>query len=361
MTRSNGVKKNMQRTQYLLARNGTFVGLVGLIIYFTLTNERFLSLSNAEVIGLQAAAIGVIAIPMALLVISGSVDLSVGSVLSMAAIICAAATKSSGPVIGLLAALGFGAVAGAINGYLVSYLRFNAIVITLGFEAAWGGFALYCTNGQAIAGLPHSFTKFGTETLLGIPLQIYALAVACLIGWWILNRRPIGRHVYAVGGNERAAFLMGVRVSRVRFKMFVYTGMAAAFAAVLLVNRLQAAPPTVGVGMELNVLTVVLLGGVGFAGGTGRISGVIAGLLLVGVLKDGLVITGTSQFLQQVFIGLTLVIAVALDDTLQKLARRTWISEDERMPDDDDGGGGSPPGPEPNGRPANAATAAPSV
>jgi ribose/xylose/arabinose/galactoside ABC-type transport system permease subunit len=323
-----------QRAQYLLARNGTFIGLIALIVLFASMNENFLSIDNAEVIGLQIAAMGVIAIPMALLVITGSVDLSVGSILTMAAIICADVTKSSGPVIGVLAALGFGVAAGAINGFLVSYLRLNAIVVTLGFLAVWGGLALYATNGQALAGLPESFTKFGTEKLLGVPLQIYALVVACLIGWWLLNRRPIGRHIYAVGGNERAAFLMGVRVSRVRFMMFVYVGLASAFAAVMLVSKLQAAPPTVGAGMELNVLTVVLLGGVGFAGGTGRISGVVAGLLLVGVLRNGLVVTGTSQFLQQVFLGATLVIAVALDETLQKLARRRWQTEDDG--DDDE-------------------------
>jgi ribose/xylose/arabinose/galactoside ABC-type transport system permease subunit len=322
-----------QRAQYLVARNGTFIGVVALIVLFTYLNDRFLSVKNAEVIGLQIAEMGVIAIPLALLVIAGSVDLSVGSLASMAAIICASVTAHTGsPVLGVAASVGFGAGAGAVTGFLVSYLRLNAIVVTLGFLAAWGGFALYCTNGDTLVGLPSSFTKFGTEKILGIPLQIYVLALAALLGWWLLNRRPFGRHIYAVGGNERAAFLMGVRVARVRFLMFVYVGMAAAFAGVMLVAKLQAAPPTVGQGMELNVLTVVLLGGVGFAGGTGRVSGVIAGLLFVGVLRNGLVVTGTSQFLQDVFIGLTLVVAVALDDTLKRLAHRTWTTSDRGMP-----------------------------
>ncbi len=321
------------RAQYLIARNGTFIGLLALIVLFTSMNERFLSWENAEVIGLQVAEIGVIAVPMALLIIAGAVDLSVGSLATMGAIVCTSATTHSGsPLIGLAAALGFGVAAGSINGFLVSYLRLNTIVVTLGFLAVWGGLALYFTNGSTLTGLPESFTKFGNDKILGVPLQIYVLVVGAALGWWLLNRRPVGRHIYAVGGNERAAFLMGVRVSRVRFLMFVYVGIAAAFAGVMMAAQLHAAPPTVGKGMELNVLTVVLLGGVGFAGGTGRVSGVIAGLLLVGVLRNGLLITGTSQFLQEVFVGATLVIAVALDETLERLAHKTWKADDSAPP-----------------------------
>lgn len=321
--------RHTQRVQYLLARNGTFIGLVLLIAVFALLNDRFLSLRNAEVIALQVAELGIIAIPLALLVITGSVDLSVGSIASMAGIIAASVMDDGGSaLLGVLAALAFGVAAGALNGGLVSYLRLNPIVVTLGFLAAWGGFALFLTDGATLAGLPDSFTQFGTLKIAGIPLQVYVLVLATAFGWWLLNRRPFGRRLYAVGGNERAAFLMGVRVTRVRFIMFVYVGVAAAFAGIMLMAKLQAAPPAVGSGIELSVLTVVLLGGVGFAGGTGRVSGVIAGLLFVGVLRNGLVVTGTSQFLQEVFVGLTLVIAVALDDTMKRFAQRSWNTTD---------------------------------
>ncbi len=319
----------LRRAQHLFARNGTFIALAALIIVFASLNDRFFTSANAEVIGSGVSEMGIVAVPLALLVISGSVDLSVGSIASMSGIICASVmTHSHSPILGVAAALGFGLGAGMINGFLVSVLRLNGIVVTLGFLAVWGGLALYSTNGDTLAGLPDSFTRFGTAHILGVPLQIYVLAVGAAIGWFLLNRRPFGRHIYAVGGNERAAFLMGVRVTRVRLLMFVYVGVAAAFAGVMLVAKLQAAPPTVGQGMELSVLTMVLLGGVGFAGGTGRVSGVMAGLFFVGVLQNGLVVTGASQFLQQVFVGATLVVAVALDATIKKVVHRSWQSPD---------------------------------
>ena len=151
-----------------------------------------------------------------------------------------------------------------------------------------------------------------------MPLQIWLLVIVVIATWWLLNRRPYGRHLFAAGGVERAAFLMGVRVVRVRFMAHVLVGAAAGISGFLVVAKLQAATPVLGRGFELAVLTVVLLGGVAFAGGEGRVSGVVAALLIVGVLRNGLVITGTSQFLQQVVIGLTLVIAVALNDILAR-------------------------------------------
>lgn len=329
-----------RRLQYLLARNGTFIGLGILIVVFTLLSDRFLSLRNAEVIALQVAELGIVAIPVALLTISGAADLSIGSIASMAGVIGAAVMGSTeSAVLGIAAALGFGVAAGAINGMLVSGRRLNPIVVTLGTLSVWGGMALFATNGATLSGLPESFTRFGTAKIAGIPLQVYLLVVATAFGWWLLNRRALGRHLYAAGGNERAAYLMGVRVRRVRFLMFTYVGVAAAFAGIMLMAKLQAAPPAVGAGMELQILTVVLLGGVGFAGGTGRVSGVIAGLLFVGVLQNGLVVTGTSQFLQQVFIGATLVLAVALDDSIQRFAHRSWKATDRAK----DAGSPAPP------------------
>ncbi|MEA2288501.1 MAG: ribose transport system permease protein [Solirubrobacteraceae bacterium] len=322
------MKQMGRRAQYLLARNGTLIGVVGLVVVFTMVNERFLSWRNATIIGQAIAELGVIAIPLALLVIAGSVDLSVGSIASMAAIIGGKVMVETGSTIaGIVAALGFGVLAGGLNGFLVSYLNLNSIVVTLGFLAVWGGMALYISEGQTVAGLPESFTDLAAIKLVGIPIQIYILALAVVIGWVALNKLPYGRRLYAVGGNQRAAFLMGISIRRVRFLMFVGVGVAAAFGGLMLTAKLNAATPQSGTGLELDALTVVLLGGVAFAGGMGRISGVVAGLLFVGVLQNGLVVTGTSEFLQQVFLGLTLIAAVALDDSIRQFAHRSWTEE----------------------------------
>jgi ribose/xylose/arabinose/galactoside ABC-type transport system permease subunit len=202
----------------------------------------------------------------------------------------------------------------------------NSIVVTLGALSVWGGMALYLTEGQTVAGLPESFTNFATTTIFGIPIEIFVLIAVIVIGWFVLNRLPYGRRLYSIGGNERASFLMGVPVRRVRFLMFVGVGLAASVGGLMFTSKLAAATPITGQGLEINALTVVLLGGVAFAGGMGRISGVVAGLFFVGALQNGLVVTGTSQFLQQVFIGLTLIAAVALDDTIRQFAHRAWTA-----------------------------------
>jgi ribose/xylose/arabinose/galactoside ABC-type transport system permease subunit len=304
-----------KRLQFFLARNGTLLGLILLVAIFTALNPSFLTWRNAKNIGQAVSELGVVAVPLALLVIGGAVDLSVGSVASMAGVIGGQVMLSTGSaILGILAGLAVGAVAGVINGALVCYANLNSIVVTLGSLSAWGGFALYVTDGQTVAGLPDNFTALAEITILGIPLEIFILAAAIVYGFVILTRMPYGRRLYAVGGNARASFLMGVPVQRVRFLMFVQVGVAAAIGGLMLSAKLSAATPITG------------QGGVAFAGGMGRISGVVAGLFFVGVLRDGLVVTDTSQFLQQVFLGLTLIAAVAIDDTIRQLAQRAWTS-----------------------------------
>lgn len=327
-----------RRLQYAFARNGTLIALGVLVLFFYVENSRFVGWDNIKTIGQAVSELGVMAFPLALLVISGAVDLSVGSVASMAGILGAKVMVSSGSTtLGIGVGLVFGCGAGALNGILVSYLNLNAIVVTIGALAVWAGMAEYITGGETVAGLPNSFTHLG-EIVYGVPIGVYVLAAAGVVCWFILNRLPYGRHLYAVGGNERATFLMGVPVRRVRFFMFVQVGAAAALSGLMIASKLAAADPIAGQGMEINALTVVLLGGVAFAGGTGRVSGVVAGLFFVGALQNGLVVTGVSQFLQQVFVGLTLIAAVALDDTLRKFVRRSWAEKPAA-------GSGGPPQP----------------
>jgi ribose transport system permease protein len=155
-----------------------------------------------------------------------------------------------------------------------------------------------------------------------VPIAGILVLVAFALGWWVLVRSRRGRYVYAVGGNERAAFLMGINVKRLRFLLFVLVGFAAALAGILLCVKLGAATPTAGRNMEIQALTVILLGGVAFSGGSGKMGGVLAGLVFVGALQNGLIVIGTSPFLQQVFVGLALLFAVALNDSVRGLLRR---------------------------------------
>lgn len=319
--------KSASKFKLFLARNGIFVALVVLIAFFTAVNPNFLSFGNMQNVVLQAVEIGLIALPLALLMMSGSVDLSVGSVASLGAVtagVVMGATQST--VIGILAGLAVGLIAGMINGFLVSYLGLNPIVVTLGFLSVWGGLALLLTKGRTLPSreLTESFLEIGTATLGPIPIQIVILVAAIAGAWYVLNRNRIGKEILAIGGNQRAAFLMGLKVQRVRFGLFVASGFFASLAGILVAAKVQSASPTIGAGMEIGALTIVLLGGVAFEGGSGRISGVVAGLLFFRVLRNGLVFLQASPFLQTIIVGLTLIVAVALDSSIQKIVKRSW-------------------------------------
>lgn len=329
--------KSMNNVKLFLARNGIFVALVALIAFFTSVNPNFLSFGNMQNVVLQAAEIGLIALPLALLVMSGSVDLSVGSVASLGAVtagVVMGATQSA--VIGILAGLAVGLVAGIINGFLVSLLGLNPIVVTLGTLSVWGGMALLITQGRTLPSrqLAPAFLNIGTATVGPVPIQIIILVAAIIAAWYVLNRNRVGKEILAIGGNQRAAFLMGLKVRSVRFGLFVASGFFASLAGILIAAKVQSASPTIGSGMEIAALTIVLLGGVAFEGGVGRISGVVAGLLFFRVLRNGLVFMQASPFLQTIIIGLTLIVAVALDTSIQKIVKRSWAQLGKKAVED---------------------------
>lgn len=276
----------------VLAKNSIFVALILLIAFFAVMNPSFATVRNGVNILLQVADLGLVVMPLAMLLIAGVVDLSIGSIASCAAVVSALIMSNTGSLLlGILAGFGFGIIAGGINGFLVAYLGLNPIVVTLGFLSVWGGSAMLLTGGRTVTRgeLPESFSSMTTWGIGPVPLRLILFLLAVLLVGYLLNRHRIGREIYAIGGNERAAYLMGVKVARVRFGLYVLTGFMAALAGISLAVKVQSVSPAIGLNMEMNALTVVLLGGVAFAGGSGRVSGVVAGLLFYGVLRSGLV------------------------------------------------------------------------
>jgi len=334
-----------ERLKIFAAKNGIFLALIALIAVFSILRPNFFTPQNGLTILLQAAELGLIAVPAAFLIMSGTIDLSVGSIASAAAIMGGSTMASTGSAtIGILVGLVTGMVAGALNGFLISYMGLNSFVVTLGALSVWGGFALLMAQGRTIprSDLPETFRVIGNFKVGGVvPIQIVALALIILLGWYVLNHSKFGKEVKAIGGNQRAARLMGIKVKRNRFLLFVASGFFAALAGMLLSAKLQSANPSVGVGLELEALTVVLLGGVAFEGGIGRISGVVAGLLFFRVLRAGLVFMQASPFLQTILVGATLIVAVALDSSIQKVIRSSWARLGKKaIKSEEDGGGG---------------------
>lgn len=320
------MKFDWERAKVSLARNAVFVALVALIVTFSILSPRFLTVANISAILTQIAELGLIALAVGFLLMMGSVDLSVGSVASCAAVVGGFAMVGSGSwIVGLLAGLAFGAGTGAINGVLVAYGKLNALVVSVGFLSAWSGLAYLLTSGKTVTGLPGDFTAFSKIKFFDfLPVQIVVLLLAVVLAWWVLNRTATGRQILAIGGNAKAAYLMGIRVNAARFWMFVVTGVVAALVGLLLGSKLQGMSPDVGAGMEVAALIVVLLGGVAFEGGAGRVGGIVIGLLFYGVLRNGLIIIGVPGYLQTFLIGLTLVAAVAVDGGIQRIVRRVW-------------------------------------
>lgn len=313
-----------ERLRITLVQNGVLFALIVLIAFFAIANPRFLSGGNIVTILTQISELGLIALPIAFLIMQGNVDLSVGSIAALAGVsagLTMIATGSAG--LGILIGFVVGGLAGLVNGVLISNLGLNSFVVTLGFMSAWSGLALFLTNGKTISGLPESFTTIGSFMPFGIRLPIILLVLGVIASWWILNHTTRGREILAVGGNLRASQLMGLKIHSIRVFTYVVTGLVAGLVGLLLASKLAAASPVVGTGMELSALTVVLLGGIAFEGGSGRIRSVLYGLAFVGVLRNGLVILGISPYIQTILVGLTLVVAVALDRGIQQAVARS--------------------------------------
>jgi ribose/xylose/arabinose/galactoside ABC-type transport system permease subunit len=322
----------MDRVKIVLVQNGVFAAMILMAAIFGLLNPRFLSWHNALTILQQVAELGVVALPVAFVVMTGQADLSVGSVATLGAVLGGLTLVGTGNVAaGVAVTLLFGLVAGALNGFLVAYLRLNSFVVTLGFLSVWGGAAMVLTSGKTITGLPEDFKAFGTADLAGVPVQIVVLATVVAASGYLLNRTAKGQEILAIGGNAKAAELMGIKVRQTQVQVFTAAGVFSALAGLMLATKLAAVSPTLGSGMELKALTVVLLGGVSFAGGYGRIGGVAAGLLFVGVLNNGLVILGVSPYIQTVLVGATLVAAVLMDSSVQRFVSAAWANRGKRL------------------------------
>ncbi|HUY52568.1 MAG TPA: ABC transporter permease [Streptosporangiaceae bacterium] len=305
----------LSRLRAHMVGNVLIVGLALLMIYFSLASSAFWTISNLREIALEGAILSIVAVPEALIILSGFVDLSVGSVLGLGGVVAGLVMTQThaGTLVALLAGMGAGAAVGVINGVLCTYVGMSAILVTLGTLTAVRGTTLLVTS-LPIFGFGAGFDFLGVGQVAGIPVPVLFAAAAFLIGGVYLGLTPGGRHVYAIGVNREAAYLSGISIRRLPFLLFILTGATAAFGGVLFAARLDSAPPgTLGVGFELTVLTAVLLGGVAFEGGRGSIFGVLLGVLFLGVLQNGLTLMNVTDFWQQVASGCALIVAAGLD------------------------------------------------
>ena len=305
-----------RRLGLTLMRNALPVGFVGLIALFVLLQApNFLTFGNFSDILRLSSPIMVVAIPMAFLLIMGYVDLSIGSAVALNAVVMGLLITDWGvpPLLAVLAAVGSGALIGALNGILVTRVGLAPVIVTLGTLTGLRGVAMWIAP-EPVYGFGDDFAAIGYTGLFGIPYLVMIAAVVIAIGGFVLGLSPIGRHVLAIGVNEDAAFLSGISTKRTLFLGYVATGMAAALAGVMYGVLLNSAPSgTLGIGFELDVLTAVMLGGVAFNGGRGTIRGVVLGVLFLAILQNGLTLLNVQAAVAGVIKGGALVLAAILD------------------------------------------------
>ncbi|TFV84100.1 ABC transporter permease [Microbacterium sp. dk485] len=316
-----------------VVRTPLLIVLVLLVVGVQLVTDSFFGWQNIRGILQDSAVIAIVAIPVAMLLIAGYIDLSVGSSLALGGVVASLVMdKAAGqPAVAVLLAILAGAVVGLFNAFIVTVLGLNSFITTLGTLTAVRGVA------QLISPTPRNnfgddFGLLGVGTVAGVPLSVWIAALLLVLAGIFLTYTPTGRHVYALGVNREAAYLSGVRVRALPFWLFILSGAMAGFAGTVVIARLNSAPAgQLGAGFELVVLTAVLLGGVALTGGEGTIFGVIVGVLFYGALNNSLVLLGVTTFWQAVASGLALVAAIGLSALTHVLRIRMASAKARRL------------------------------
>ncbi|WP_233116869.1 ABC transporter permease [Aggregatibacter actinomycetemcomitans] len=311
---------------------------IGLVLFFMIlgmsfTSEAFLSTNNIFNILLQVSVICVISVGMTYVILTGGIDLSVGSIVALSAVCLGLFTHRGVAILGknptepmfsivvmvsVLGSIGVGALCGYVNGVIIVYGKVTSFITTLGMMGIARGLALTLSNGKTIYNFPEALRFFGNGRLnitdgFGIPIPVIIALIVVLISFYILTQTVFGRQVYALGGNREAVRLSGINVNKLEIKTYVINGALAAIGAVILVGRLNAAQPIAGTGYELDAIAATVIGGTSLMGGVGSVISTSIGALIMGVLQNRLTLLNVTSYLQRLIIGLVIILAVFLD------------------------------------------------
>lgn len=285
-----------------------------LCVILAVIAPNFLEFGNFTQIVVQSAVIGIAAVGMTFVIITAGIDLSVGSAVALAGMLAAISMQSGAPgVVGILVALGAGALIGTFNGFSVTFFGITPFIVTLAVLSMARGLTLAVSNGETVFGFPRSFTFIGQGDLFGISLLVWLTLAVFAIGYFVLSRTVFGHQVYAIGGNREAARLAGIPVRRVSLLVYVIAGLCAGLSAVVLTSRLNSALPSAATGLELQVIAAVVIGGTSLFGGQGSMSGTLVGVLLIGTLNNGLTLLNVPPFWVQFVQGAVIFLAVLID------------------------------------------------
>ncbi|MDV7766022.1 ABC transporter permease subunit [Peribacillus sp. CSMR9] len=295
---------------------GPLLALILLFIVITVLNPSFMEPNNILNLLRQTSINALIAFGMTFIILTGGIDLSVGSILALSSALMAGMMVSGlDPILAILVGILLGAIMGVINGILVSKGKMAPFIVTLATMTIFRGLTLVYTDGKPITGIGDSemFQMLGRGYFLGLPVPAVVMVIAFFILWFLLHKTSFGRKTYAIGGNERASRISGIKVDRVKVAIYGLAGTMAAIAGAILTSRLNSAQPTAGQSYEMDAIAAVVLGGTSLSGGKGRLFGTLVGVLIIGTLNNGMNLLGVSSFYQQVVKGAVILIAVLLD------------------------------------------------
>jgi ribose/xylose/arabinose/galactoside ABC-type transport system permease subunit len=345
-------KRNITKTdvQEFLLRGRAFIALILVLVVFTLLSPGFLSSGNIVIMSKHVAINAIIAIGMTFVILTGGIDLSVGSVVGMIAMVAGLLINEgiNIPQLGiivyphtwmiLIISLGIGILVGAFTGFIITRFNVAPFIATLGMFYVARGIAGLLNNGYTfpnLVGRPEygntGFEILGAGNFLGVNYSIWIMVIFALVAHIVTTRTPFGRHVYAIGGNERTAELSGVRVKRTKVIVYSISGFCAATVGLIIASQLVAAHPQTGVLLELTAIAAVVMGGTSLSGGSGSIGGTLIGAFVIGVLGDGLVRMGVSSFWQQVIIGSVIVLAVIIDQVQARMQERIALQKQQEI------------------------------
>ena len=303
---------------------GTLLGLVLLCVALWIATPFFATTENLANVAEQSAIVGVIAIGMTCVILTGGIDLSVGSLVALSGIVIGVSLQRGIPLVvsvtlGLLA----GVAAGTLNGIMITLGKLPPFIATLGMMSVARGAALMLSDGRPISDFPAGLRMIATGAVAGIPAPVLLMLGLYAFTYFILTRTVPGRYFYAIGGNEEATALSGIDVRFWKTAVYAISGLSAGLCSVLLVARLNSAQPVAGIGYELDAIAAVVIGGTSLLGGTGSVIGTLIGALIMSVLRNGLNLLGVSSYLQQVAIGAVIIIAVLIDMALRRRVQRS--------------------------------------
>jgi len=293
---------------------GTVIGLVLMVVVFASLTDVFLTQRNLVNILQQSSINACIAIGMTLVIISGGIDLSVGPVAALAAVLSATLLMAGYPVpVVILTALAIGLFSGMINGALIAYAGLQPFIVTLGTLSIFRAFALIYTGGNPVLGLPNDFRQIFSSYVIGLPVPVILVGVLAIAATVLLKKTPLGEYILAVGGNEEAARVSGVPIERTKVLTYMMSGGLASLAAVILMARLGAAEPTLGNLWELEAIAASAIGGASLMGGKGSIFGTILGAIVLGAMRNGLTLLNVQAFYQLLATGIIIILAMLVD------------------------------------------------